>query len=131
MSEDFTPVNADALNDIWKKVLPDTVKKWAIFKFGTTVLCHEEDKDPQRHALEVMKEWGPVVPGTPLGDFNVGLAGAVPGWIVVYANEDIGNYVSPDELEMDAPDTLSIGYLGRAKRHADFETMKIVHIEHQ
>ncbi len=129
MSEEFTTVDAEALNAIWKKVLPDTVRKWAIFRYGTTVLCQEENKDPEEHALEVLKEWGPVVPGTPLGDFNVGLAGPVPGWIVVYAHEDIGNYVSPDDLDEVHHNQLSIGMHGRSIRHADFETMDIVHVE--
>jgi hypothetical protein len=79
MTENFPVSDAAELNAIWRKVLPDTIKKWAIFQYGTTVLCHEENKDPKEHALEVLKEWGPIVPGTPLGDFNVGLAGSVPG----------------------------------------------------
>ena len=106
-----------------------TVKKWAIFRYGTTVLCHDANKDPEQHALEVMKEWGPVVPGTPLGDFNVGYAEGSPGWIVVYAHEDIGNYVNPDEIDEMHHNHMSIGIYGRSKRHADFEALEIVHVE--
>ncbi|MHA1906317.1 MAG: hypothetical protein ACW98Y_03405 [Candidatus Thorarchaeota archaeon] len=120
-----------ALNAIWRSILPEEVKKWVIFKYGTTVLCHDADKDPSEHAFEIMREHGPVVAGTPLGDFNVGLAGNNPGWIVVYSHDDIGNYVSPGEMESEEPDVIDIGYYGRSKRHQDFLSLEIIHVEKQ
>ncbi len=110
-------------------ILPAEVRKWAIFKFGTIVLCHDKDEDSTEHPLEVMKEHGPVVLGTPLGDFNVGLAANNPGWIVVYSHEDIGNYVCPEEMDSEEPHAVEIGVTGRAKRQADFEAMEIIHAE--
>lgn len=118
-----------ALNAIWREILPDEIQKWVIFKYGTTVLCRDEQKDPKTHALEVMREHGPVVAGTPLGDFNVGLAHNNPGWVVVYSHEDIGNYVSPEELDSEDPHTIEIGMTGRAKRHEDFLSLEIIHVQ--
>ncbi len=129
MNKEFPIVDAVTMNAIWRQILPPEVNRWAIFKYGTIVLCHEEDKDPHEHALEVLREWGPIAAGTPLGDFNVGLAGVVPGWVVQYAHEDIGTYVSPDELEESEHDPISIGLYGRAKRHEDFLSLKIIHVE--
>ena len=108
--------------------MPDEVQKWAIFKYGTIVLCHDADKDPAEHALEIMREHGPVVAGSPLGDFNVGLAGPNPGWIVEYSHPDIGNYVSPEELDSEEPHSDEIGMTGREKRPSDFIALEIVHI---
>jgi hypothetical protein len=121
--------NIAALNEIWRAVLPDEVTRWAIFKYGTTVLCHEEGVDPREHALQVLREHGPVVAGTPLGDFTVGLAGLFPGWVVVYSHPDIGTYVSPDEMESEEPPAIDIGYYGRSKRHEDFLSLEIIHVE--
>ncbi|MHA2424898.1 MAG: hypothetical protein ACXAEF_08930 [Candidatus Thorarchaeota archaeon] len=121
--------NVLELNAIWRSILPEEVRKWVIFKYGTTVLCLDDEKDPTDHALEVMKEHGPVVAGTPLGDFNVGLAHDNPGWVVVYSHNDIGNYVSPEELDSDEPHTVEIGMTGRAKRQADFESLEIIHVQ--
>ena len=121
-------VDVKGLDALWRSILPAEVKKWVIFKYGTTVLCHDEDKDPSEHALEVMHEHGAVVPGTPLGDFNVGYANDNPGWVVVYSHEDIGNYVSPEELESETPHFAEIGLTGRAKRHADFEALELIHV---
>ncbi len=129
MNDAFPIVDPDEMNEIWRKILPSEVKRWVIFKYGTIVLCHDEDKDPKEHGLQVLREWGPIAPGTPLGDFNVGLAGAVPGWVVVFAHEDIGSYVSPDELDNPEADVMTIGLYGRAKRHEDFLSLSIVHIE--
>jgi hypothetical protein len=47
----------------------------------------------------------------------------------VYAHEDIGNYVSPDDLDEMHHNQLSIGMHGRSIRHADSEDPKIVHIK--
>ena len=123
--------DVSALNSIWRSILPKEVNRWVIFKYGTCVLCHEDDKDPSEHALEVMREHGPVVPATPLGDFNVGYANPpIPGWVVVYSHPDIGNYVSPEEMGgEDAPPAIDIGMTGREKRHADSEVLEIVHVQ--
>ncbi|MFW9919113.1 MAG: hypothetical protein ACFFED_05910 [Candidatus Thorarchaeota archaeon] len=129
MNEDYPIVDPKTMNQIWRKILPPEVTRWAIFKHGTIVLCHDNDKDPREHGLQVLKEWGPLAPGTPLGDFNVTLAGAVPGWVVEYAHEDIGSYVSPDELKDAEDDVLMIGLYGRAKRHEDFLSLEIIHVE--
>ena len=121
-------VDVEVLDAIWRTILPGEVKNWVIFKYGTTVLCRDENKNPSDHAIEVMSEHGAVVAGTPLGDFNVGLAHDNPGWVVVYSHDDIGNYVSPDELDSEEPHTVEIGLTGRAKRHADYEAMEIIHV---
>ena len=123
--------DVNALNSIWRAILPNEVKRWAIFKYGTIVLCHDDDKDPSEHALEIMKEHGPVVSATPLGDFDVGYANPpTPGWVVVYSHPDIGNYVSPAEMDGDdAPPAVNIGMTGREKRHEDFLALEIVHVE--
>lgn len=105
-------------------------KNWVVFKHGTIVVCSDSEKDATEYALQVLEEWGPVVPGTPLGDFQVGEAGDdIPGWVVHYPNPDILSYVSPDDVEEGESHYAVIGMIGRSKREADAETPEIIHVE--
>jgi hypothetical protein len=80
--------------------------------------------------MALLKEWGPVVPGTPAGDFNVVALQEDPGWVVTSHHPDILTYVGRDEFgEGEAPDDMVIGLIGRARRHQDAQELQIVHTE--
>ncbi|MBD3405162.1 MAG: hypothetical protein GF411_03385 [Candidatus Lokiarchaeota archaeon] len=129
MESEFDEVDPNTLNVLWKKTLPSEITRWAIFKYGTIVLCRDSERDVEEYALEIIEKWAPMAPGTPLGDFSVGSANNIPGWIVSYYHEDIGNYIAPEEIDEEEPSILTIGLLGRAKRVADYDACEIVHIE--
>ena len=107
---------------------------WILFDHGTCVMLKESESDLQEQAKEILKKWGPVVPGTDLGDFNVIKLDKDPGWVVTYSHPFVFNYISPDELAVDeSSDPIErdvvIGCLGREKRKQDANSLNIIHIE--
>ena len=58
----------DALRNIFT-----TPKPWVLFKNLSVVVIEEPDdeKSLEEQAIDIMKRDGPVIPGTPHGDFNV------------------------------------------------------------
>lgn len=119
---------------IWKEIINNDDETWIIFEKGTCIILLEPEEDLEKQAITLLKEWGPVVPGTSLGDFNVQKEKNLPGWIVLYSHPDIANYVSPEEMLEDESDTkvyndMIIGLIGRKKRQEDSQLLKIIHIE--
>ncbi len=129
-------INKEKLNtliDIWRHIVDDD-KCWIMFEHGTCVILTEPQDDLQEQAIEILKEWEPVVPGTSLGDFNVNNLDDLPGWLIVYAHPDIANCVDQDILrENDFEDQIDmhmgIGLFGRHLRQEDSKTLAIIHIE--
>ena len=123
-----------SLIDVWRSIINDNTKSWILFEHGTCIVIQESQEDIEAQALKILEEWGPVVAGTPLGDFNVYNLDNLPGWIVVYPNPDIANYVDEDILrENDLEDQIGmhmgIGLFGRHLRKEDAASPKIIHIE--
>jgi hypothetical protein len=128
MPEEYPVLDPLTMDQILRGVVPEEVTRWVIFRYGTIVLCRDPAADPVEYATTLLEQWGPVYPGTPLGDFDVGLAGKSPGWLVNFAHDDIGTYVSPEEISEAEQNVFHIGLYGRAKREADSKAMDIVHI---
>ncbi|MFX0090993.1 MAG: hypothetical protein ACFFBD_04455, partial [Candidatus Hodarchaeota archaeon] len=64
--------NQEKITDLintWRTIILGAQKSWVMFEHGTCVILMEPQEDLQAQAKELLKEWGPVVPGTPLGDF--------------------------------------------------------------
>ena len=125
----INPIDVKETVRMWKGVLSDEVQCWVVFKFGTIVFSTSPVQDPTEYALEILQEWGPVAPGTPLGDFYVREIENEEGWLVTYPHDAIMNYVSPSEIEEGNAHHLLVGLIGRSKRHADFEAQEVVHVE--
>ena len=121
----------EALSTIWRKILPETMKTWVIFKNGTTIVCSEPDKDPREYALDLMKNWGFVAPGSSPGDFSVTHLDDLPGWVVNWHHQDILNYVSPSEMEDPDSGDMMIGLHGRYMRGEDAKTLDIIHVHEE
>ena len=49
-------------------------------------------------ARALLREWGPVYPGTSAGNFNVVRAAEVPGWLVTCHHPDIITFVADYDL---------------------------------
>ena len=119
-----------SLIDTWRRIIVGEGKSWVLFEHGTCVILTSPVEDPAGAATALLKEWGPVVVGTPAGDFNVIALQEDPGWVVTSHHRDILTYVGTDEFEEGAtPDHMIIGLIGRAKRGQDAEELQIIHTE--
>lgn len=118
---------------IWREILVKEEKSWVVFEHGTCLILLEPEDDLKAQAIEIMKLWGSVVPGTSAGDFSVDVWEDLPGWVVYYHHPDMANYVSPEEFGEESEDQVRndmiIGLIGRNKRNDDAQSLKIVHVE--
>ncbi len=121
---------ADLLVDTWRKIIVGEGKSWVLFAHGTCVILTTPAQDLAAQATALLKEWGPVVVGTPAGDFNVVELQAAPGWVVTSHHPDILTYVGQDEFgEGQVPQDMIIGLLGRSKRDQDAAELQVIHVE--
>jgi hypothetical protein len=120
----------------WRRLIPGKEASWVLFEHGTCVMIKETEMDLEGQAKEILAKWGPIVPGTELGDFNVIKLEEDPGWVVTYTHPTIFNYVGPDEIEGDESldkiqQDVTIGCTGRARRQEDAKALKIIHVENK
>jgi hypothetical protein len=101
---------------------------WVLFRHDTYVVFTKPIPDMKSVALETLRRWGPVHPGSPSGDFSVLQLRDAPGWVVAGDHPDVLTYVAPDELPGN-PTDLEVGLLGRSKRDRDGKELDIVHEE--
>ena len=117
--------------ETWRKLFNEKIT-WVMFKNGTSIVFDNPVGDLEKLSMEFIEKWGPVVPGTPSGDFTVKYIDDFPGWVILYHQPGILNYVGPDEIELDDDDPMkdvTIGMIGRQKRVDDSKSLNIVHIE--
>lgn len=118
---------------IWREILAKNENSWVMFEQGTCVVLFEPEKDLDAQAKELLKIWGPVVPGTSAGDFMVDTIDDVPGWLITYPQPDIANYVSVEEFKDESEDSIRndmiIGLIGRNKRKEDAKSLRVVHVD--
>lgn len=118
------------LIDTWRRIVVGEGKSWVLFEHGTCVIFTRPVQDLAAEATALLREWGPVVPGTPAGDFNVIALQNDPGWVVTSHHPDILTYVGTGEFEPGAePDDMLVGLTGRAKRDQDAQELQVIHTE--
>lgn len=111
----------------------EKVPAWVLFEGNTAVLIPDGVPDLPGYATALLTKHGPVVPGTPLGEFDVLAIGDV-GWFVFASNRAIITFVTvgdaravyglkPEYKELD------IGLLGRRLRAESAKHLEIVHVE--
>jgi hypothetical protein len=115
--------------DMWRLLLAGAGKPWVLFAHGTCVLIREPTQDVRRTAIDLLKQWGPVMVGSPAGDFNVLPLKDGTGWVVTSHHPDIATGVDSAELPSHDHDPLAVGVFGRTKRDRDATELAIVHIE--
>lgn len=113
---------------IYKKILKGDFQGWVLFGHGTCVIIPRINKTIEDDAIEVLGRYGKIIPGTPLGDFNVTPLKDNLGWVVTGDHLDILNFVGFDEIE-EKSDDMKIGLLGREKKELDSKELKIIHAE--
>jgi hypothetical protein len=113
---------------IWRSIIIGDWKSWVLFAHGTCVILEQPVADLVAAATGLLREHGPVVPGSAAGDFGVIKLGSHPGWVVTGSHPDLLNYVAPDDLAGPASD-LAVGMVGRSARAADAAELRGVHVE--
>lgn len=117
------------LIEAWRSIIIGGSKSWVLFQNGTCVILMEPQADLKAQAIELLREWGPVRPGSSAGDFGITTLTDHPGWVVTCHHNDIIAYVAPNELSSEMAQDLAVGILGRRKRHEDSTALDVIHIE--
>ncbi|MCU0495976.1 MAG: hypothetical protein MUF87_01340 [Anaerolineae bacterium] len=111
--------------DVWQQVILGTGKSWVVFEHGTCVILMQPEADLIAQAKAILTEYGPVLVGSPAGDFSVIRLPNFPGWVVTGHHPDILNYVAPEDVNTDATDSM-IGLLGRDRRDQDAHSQQVI-----
>jgi hypothetical protein len=125
MPDEVGPID---LVGVWRQLIVSPEPRWVLFRHGTCVAFAAPVDNLEEAAVFLLREFGPVRPGTASADFSVVPLDPVVGWVVTCEHESIHTYVHPSELGDDR-DEASIGLLGRAKREKDAEELAVVHLE--
>lgn len=115
--------------ETWRRIITDGRKSWVLFANGTCVVLIEPGDDLPGQAQSLIREWGPVLAGSPAGDFGVIELPDGLGWVVTGHHNDILTLVGPDEVSPEDASDLVVGLLGRSKRHEDAERLEVIHVE--
>ena len=105
----------------WRDVINGPGKSWVVFENGTCVVLTEPAGDLAEQAVAILREHGPVLPGSSFGDFGTVALEGDRGWVVTCHHNDIITDVAPDEIPAEQASDLAVGLLGRAKRGRDAE----------
>lgn len=119
----------EMISDI-KYVIKPEIKNWVLFSHGTFVIFKNINKGDNlaEKAIEHMKKFGSVHPGSEAGDFNVRELENHKGWLVSGYGPNMATLVYPQEIENKNHDTLVVGIFGRTKRDKDSQELEIIHI---
>lgn len=108
-----------------KEATTDSSTPWVLYRNGTLVFLPGASGYLEKLASDLLKTEGPVVAGTPSGDFSVTRSSRA--WFVKSHHADILTVVTPDEVGPGDSD-LKIGLLGRSKRDLDAKQLEVVHV---
>ncbi len=113
-----------------RAVLTGAGKSFVLFEGGTVVVFvgAAAELDLVEAAKDVLREFGPVRPGSSGGDFGVLELPDDRGWAITGHHPDVLTLLLPDEVGPDASE-LAIGIIGRTKRGRDAESLTVVHVE--
>lgn len=117
------PQNSEELVVIYKKVIEPKLKDWVIFEHGTCVIIYKSQGDLKSEAIETLKKYGTLTPGSSSADFQVLKVDS--DWIVAGDQPGILNYVSYEEGK--EKEDYEIGIIGRNKKEYDSQELKIIY----
>jgi hypothetical protein len=100
---------------------------FVLFSHGTVVAFEIPVHDPEHEASEIIKEYGPVVPGGELGDFGVHELTPNRGWLVTCAHPWMFTYVSSAQGRAETP-AVAAGLFGRDMRDLDSHEQEIIYV---
>jgi hypothetical protein len=113
----------------WRLLTQARPWSWVVFEHGTWVGFADPapDADLAAEAVELLREYGPMCPGTTAGDFGTITLDSGLGFLVSGHHDAVLTFVGPDELSV--TDALSVGLHGRAMRDLDGRELRVIHVE--
>jgi hypothetical protein len=126
------PPNSSALISHVRKAINPKYQHWVLFSNGTYVIIEDSTvQDAAGFATKIIKQYGPVYPGSPAGDFGVIHLTRTNGWAVSGQYDAMYTYVDTSELlnaGIQHPADVDVGLLGRRKRDKDGKECRIIYI---
>jgi hypothetical protein len=113
---------------ILQEILTGTAQSFVLFRHGTVVFFQAITEDPARAARDVLARHGPVIPGTPAGDFTAHTLLDDRDYLVTGASPGMFTYVSRLQLASGAAHDMAIGYYGREQWDKDSRELDIVKV---
>jgi len=127
---DKEKVHAKLIED-WRK-LNFVGASWVLFNQGTVVMPRYPADDLEEQVIDIMKEHGPLLIGSPAADFTIRRCPEPPGLLVYYDWPDIVSFV-PDCFRSQVDDHPLRDFFdamsARACRHVDSQELSVVHVE--
>jgi len=117
------------LVEIWREIFVGEHRSWVLFKNGTCVVLMEPAADLGAQAIELIKKWGRMYPGSEPGHIVAEKLLTAPGWVVSSLHQDILTYVGPEMGADSTADQKMVGMVGRVRRFQDAQDLEIVHVE--
>jgi len=124
--------------DEFHKALIDSLRalkfvgSWVMFNYGTFVMPRYPASDIEEQAVDIMKEHGPVLIGSPAADFTIRRTHSPAGLLVYYDCPDIFSFVPAsfrsvfnDHPLQDFFDAMS----ACACRGMDAQELEVAHVE--
>jgi len=112
----------------WRDLINGPGKLWVLFENGTCVILVEPAADFAAQAIVLLKEFGPVYPGSSFADFGTIKLDGNRGWVVTCHHDQILTLVGKNDVPPTAPE-VEIGMIGRHMRGLDAVSLRVIHIE--
>lgn len=90
----------------WRDIINGPDKSWVLFEKGTCVVLTEPAGDLAGQAVDLLREHGPVHPGSSFGDFGTITPDGGRGCVVTCHHNHILTYVTPDEVDAERANDL-------------------------
>jgi hypothetical protein len=127
-AELFAVTSPEVVAGILTDVFVGSAAAFVLFRHGTLVVFDSLPEGVAQRALDIIAAEGPVIPGTPFGDFGTYELRPGQGILVTGHYPRMFTYVSPKQLPDPPPPMMAIGIYGRTMRHLDSEETEIVHV---
>jgi hypothetical protein len=112
--------------DTWRNIITGPYRNWVIFQYGPCVILREPGQNLAQQATHLLRQWGPVIRGTPSADFEIIRLEDSVGCVISCHHPDILNYVEGGHANHSQ---VTLGLTGRAIRDRDASRLQIVHVE--
>jgi hypothetical protein len=124
----LTVASAPDVASILTNIFAGTYEGYVLFKHGTVIGFKTCVDNLGAEACAILQENGPVLAGTPFGDFGVHELTLDRGFLVTSHHENLYTYVSAKQAPRPRAPHLAIGIYGREMRELDCRERVIIHI---
>lgn len=135
----LAPARIPELVARWREILKQSPRDpWVLFACGTCVVVRARtgnhsatggSSTSEARALALLKEFGPVEPGSKSADMEVIALPDGSGFVIGCHHPEIGNFVPAADSSGTLLSSAAAGMLGRAQRDQDARLLELVHVE--